>query len=90
MGYKLILKAKEYRALTIIAQRYLGAEILLRGMEPGPCVNEETGGGIYHIPEHVLWDAIEAVREDSGDEFTLPLAGKSLAQKWEDLVYQVA
>ena len=65
MSYRLQLTKDEENALAWCAARYESARILFEGMEEG------SGPFEWIVPEHVAWNARDAIAEDGGDPWPM-------------------
>lgn len=86
MAYTLTLTYDEQRALGWVADRYTSAEVLYKGMFA--LGDEEDGGTVtYTIPEHIVWEYLDALPEDNGNpgQIVPPCVGGTLADKLVDL-----
>lgn len=67
MAYEITLTRAEYDSLAWCAARYESARILYEGLE---CPDGDEGNVMRCIvPEHVAWNARDAIAEDGGDAY---------------------
>ena len=63
MAYKITLSSREFLDLSWFAGRWSAPQILQDGMD---LISEDGDLGLYEIPEHVMWEASEALELEGG------------------------
>jgi len=81
--YTLKMNPQEYNDLAWLADRYESARVLYDGLECADDVDVEytEDCGTFKVPEHVLWEAYEATKEDGGAEGQIPNLGGDLGKQ---------
>lgn len=92
--YTLTLTDGELKSLAWVADRYISAQVLYDSLtcndtcerDMCPCDCKET---TYNLQEHEVWDYMEALKEEDGNQLVPPCIGGTLSEKLINLYQSI-